>query len=333
MKNAILRSMQATGAFAPFRFANRGKALIVMYHRFSHEEGTPMVSARAFAEQIDYLASHYQIVPLSYVAARLVEGRRLPPRIAVLTIDDAYSDVYEVAFPILRERGVPATVFVVTDFAERKTWLWTDKLRFLTARVEGEQLEIALNGRALRCKINGPTSRLEAAAMINARLKTLEDRAKEEMIFGIADSLSLQLPAAPPPEFASITWDEAREMDSNGVEIGSHSVTHPILTNISLRRLRHELNKSRERLESKLARKVDLFCYPNGNFNGDVRREVERAGYSCAVTSIYGFADSNSDPLTLRRISTEFDLPHFIQSTSGFERVKARLLGRSKGGL
>jgi peptidoglycan/xylan/chitin deacetylase (PgdA/CDA1 family) len=333
MKNAILRSMQATGAFAPFRFANRGKALIVMYHRFSHEEGTPMVSARAFAEQIDYLASHYQIVPLSYVAARLVEGRRLPPRIAVLTIDDAYSDVYEVAFPILRERGVPATVFVVTDFAERKTWLWTDKLRFLTARVEGEQLEIALNGRALRCKINGPTSRLEAAAMINARLKTLEDRAKEEMIFGIADSLSLQLPAAPPPEFASITWDEAREMDSNGVEIGSHSVTHPILTNISLRRLRHELNKSRERLESKLARKVDLFCYPNGNFNGDVRREVERAGYSCAVTSIYGFADSNSDPLTLRRISTEFDLPHFIQSTSGFERMKARLLGRSKGGL
>jgi peptidoglycan/xylan/chitin deacetylase (PgdA/CDA1 family) len=333
MKNAILRSMQATGAFAPFRFANRGKALIVMYHRFSREEGTPMVSARAFAEQLDYLSSHYQIVPLSYVAERLASRRRLPPRIAVLTIDDAYSDVYEIAFPILRERGVPATVFVVTDFAEQRTWLWTDKLRYLTARVEGEQLEVTLNGRALKCKINGPASRLEAAAMINARLKTLEDRAKEEMIFGIADSLSLPLPAAPPPEFASITWDEAREMDSNGVEIGSHSVTHPVLTNIPLRRLRRELNESRERLESELARKVDLFCYPNGNFNGDVRREVERAGYSCAVTSIYGFADSTSDPLTLRRISTEFDLPHFIQSTSGFERVKSRLLGRSKGGL
>ncbi|HEY7912693.1 MAG TPA: polysaccharide deacetylase family protein [Blastocatellia bacterium] len=333
MKNAILRSMQATGAFAPFRFANRGKALIVMYHRFSREEGTPMVSARAFAEQLDYLSSHYQIVPLSYVAERLASRRRLPPRIAVLTIDDAYSDVYEIAFPVLRERALPATVFVVTDFAERKTWLWTDKLRFLTTRAEGEQLEFDLNGRALRCKINDPASRLEAAARINARLKMLEDRAKEEMIFGIADSLSLQLPAAPPPEFASITWDEAREMDSNGVEIGSHTVTHPILTNIPLRRLRHELNESRARLESELARKVDLFCYPNGNFNLEVRGEVERAGYSCAVTSIPGFADCASDPLALRRISTEFDMPHFIQSTSGFERVKSRLLGRSKGGL
>lgn len=333
MKHAILRLMQETGAFAPFRFANRGKALIVMYHRFSREEGTPMVSARAFAEQIDYLTSHYRIVPLSFVAARLGAGKPLPPRVAVLTIDDAYSDVYDIAFPILRERGVPATVFVVTDFAERKTWLWTDKLRYLTSRVEGRQLEMAVQGRALRCELNGPASRLEAAAMINARLKTLEDEAKEEAIFGIADSLSVTIPASPPPEFASITWDDARRMQAAGIEIGSHSVTHPILTNICLARLRRELGESRERIESELSRKVDLFCYPNGNFNREVRREVERAGYSCAVTSIYGFADSGSDPLALHRISTEFDLPHFIQSTSGFERVKTRLLNRAKGNV
>ncbi len=333
MKSEILRLMQATGAFAPFRFANRGKALIIMYHRFSREEGTTMVSARAFSEQIDYLTSHYQIVPLSFVAARLKAGKPLPPRTAVLTVDDAYSDVYEIAFPILRDRGVPATVFVVTDFAEQKTWLWTDKLRYLTSRVERERLEMSVNGSALKCELNGPASRFEAAAMINARLKTLEDEAKEDAIFGIADSLSVQIPAAPPPEFASITWDEAREMDRAGVEIGSHSVTHPILTNICHTRLRRELSESRERIESELSRRVDLFCYPNGNFNREVQHEVRRAGYSCAVSSIYGFAGSKSDPLALHRISTEFDLPHFIQSTSGFESVKIRLMKRSKGGI
>jgi peptidoglycan/xylan/chitin deacetylase (PgdA/CDA1 family) len=136
----------------------------------------------------------------------------------------------------------------------------------------------------------------------------------------------VSLPDTPPAEFAAIDWDQAREMDQSVVEIGSHTATHPILTNVDAERLERELSESRARLEDELHRRVDLFCYPNGSLNAEVRQAVRRAGYMCAVTSDPGFNDDRSDVFALRRISTEADLPRFIQSTSGFERLKIRML-------
>ncbi|MGH9936390.1 MAG: polysaccharide deacetylase family protein, partial [Blastocatellia bacterium] len=110
--------------------------------------------------------------------------------------------------------------------------------------------------------------------------------------------------------------------DANGVEIGSHTLTHPILTNIGDERLVGELRDSKSRLEEVLGRRVDLFCYPNGDNDERVQHEVARAGYRAAVTVVSGFNQRGDDPLTLRRIHTERDLAHFLQSTSGFEQLK-----------
>src|SRR5947207_3047586 len=119
-------------------------------------------------------------------------------------------------------------------------------------------------------------------------------------------------------------------MDASGVAIESHTVTHPILTRIDTRRLARELTASRQRLEQVLDRPVTHFCYPNGDYDRQVRAEVERSGYRLAVTTAAGLNDASTDPLALRRIHTERDLTHFIQSTSGFEQAKDRLRGRSR---
>src|ERR1044071_2951482 len=101
MKQAMLKLMKATGVFAPFRFANRDRSLILTYHRFGANDAMKM-SARDFRAQLDYITSRYEIVPLSFIAD-LPQGKR---RLAAITIDDGYSDAYEIAFPILREYGV-----------------------------------------------------------------------------------------------------------------------------------------------------------------------------------------------------------------------------------
>lgn len=331
MKQAVLNLMRATGAFAPFRLANRNKALILTYHRFSHDGGAATTSARAFSEQLDYLTRRYRIVSLSSLAEYLSRGTDLPSGIAAIAIDDGYSDAYEIAFPILREYNVPATLFVVTQFVDRKSWIWTDKLRFIVARTKLTELGIIINNRPLHLMLDKDSSRLQAATRINSALKLMFEEEREGVILRVATALGVELPNLPPDECGPITWDQAREMDAAGVEIGSHTTTHPILTKIGDERLRVELCESRARLESMLGHTVDLFCYPNGDYDDRTSSAVQAAGYKCAVTVETGLNGVHSDLLRLRRVHTDNNLARFIQYTSGFEQVKNRLVYARKG--
>lgn len=317
--------MQAAGLLVPFRLANRNKALIVTYHRFSRDGEAATTSARVFKKQLDYLTSHYRVVSMAELIEHLENEDELPPGLAAITIDDGYRDAYEIAFPILRQRKAKATLFVVTDFLDRKTWLWTDKLRFLTLHTRATRLETSINNRALKLQLSGRASRLEAASKINSYLKSLSDEARDDAISSIAKSLRTDIPDLPDRDYDSITLEQAREMDSNGVSIESHTVTHPILTNLNDERLAAELRGSKSRLESLLDRRVDCLCYPNGNYDARVRQATENAGYRSAVTIEAGLNRNGCDLLTLRRVHTDQDFAHFIQSTSGFEQVKERV--------
>jgi peptidoglycan/xylan/chitin deacetylase (PgdA/CDA1 family) len=325
MKQTLVSLMHGAGLFAPFRAANRGKALIVMYHRFCENENGLSTPARCFIEQLDYLSEHYRIVPLSELAGYLTRGAPVPPGLAVITIDDGYRDCFDIAFPILRERKIPATAFVVTDFVDQATWLWTDKVRYLTSRAPGSLLEAHIDDQSLRIALDGGASRLKGAERVNTELKQIADEAKDDAIRQIAATLGVELPDEPPTQFSSLTWDQVREMDSNGIEIGSHTVTHPILTKTNPEKLRYELHESRVRLEAKLGRKVELLGYPNGDHNASVQEEAERAGYKCAVTADYGLNNGGSNPLALKRIHTQRDLAHFVKNTSGFDQFKNRV--------
>lgn len=327
MKRAMINLMRIAGAFAPVRMANRDKALILIYHRFSSGrsgEGET-TSSLTFARQLQYLTAHYRIVSLSRLVEYLITGQKLPPRIAVITIDDGYRDAYEIAFPLLRRFKAPATFFVVTDFVDGKCWLWPDKLRFLARRSQVNRLDTAIGGRRIQLTLDGPASRLEAAATVNTALKMLPDDAKEDAILRIASTMGVELPVAPPQEYGPITWAQARAMDTAGVEIGAHTVTHPILTRVGDERLRSELYESRCRLEAMLNREADLFCYPNGDHDDRVRLAVLNAGFRGAVTVEGGLNAVGSDLLRLRRVHTDNNFARFLQSTSGFEQIKNRL--------
>jgi peptidoglycan/xylan/chitin deacetylase (PgdA/CDA1 family) len=325
LKQTVLNLMRVSGAFAPFRLANRAKVLILTYHRFSPVEEPDKTSAQAFADHLEYLTQHYRLLPLSEITSCLATGRTLPPATAALSIDDGYHDFYEIAYPLLLKYRVPATLYVATDFVDNRVWLWTDKLRFLTARTPANELVAMLKGRTLRLSLTDRLSRLKAANKINTILKTLPNEHKEEAIKRIAASLDVLLPPLPPAEFGAVTWPQAREMDAEGIEIGSHTATHPILINVTDEMLQYELTASKARLETVLGRKVPLFCYPNGRHDARVQRATAKAGYRCAVTNVPGLNTNQTPLLSLRRICPQPDLAHFVQSTSGFEQWRQGL--------
>jgi peptidoglycan/xylan/chitin deacetylase (PgdA/CDA1 family) len=254
----------------------------------------------------------------------------LPPSLAAITIDDGFRDAYEVAFPLLVRNGVPATVFVVTDFLDQKAWIWTDKARFLTCKTSIVELETSIASRNLKFNLNGPASRSAAAARFNEILKGLDDNEKEEAIINIASALKVTIPDMPPAEYGALSWDQAREMDKAGVEIASHTLTHPILTNVSDERLRVELEGSRSRVEDMLGHESSTFCYPNGNYDARIVREVEQAGYACAVSTEQGLNSRTSDQFSLQRFPALANFPRFVKTTSGFELAQTKVLFRDK---
>src|SRR5215475_13378471 len=325
MKGSVLKLLYGAGAFAPFRWASGDQALILTYHRFSEREGGAPISARAFAEQVKYLAAHYTLVPLSRLAGCL-HKRGAPPRPAAITIDDGYRDAYEIAFPILRKHCAPATVFVVTEFVEGKAWLWTDKARYLAAGASAQAFEIGIGGRDLRLELNGPASRAVAAGLINAALKPLSEEARDALVERLAFELGVKLPERPLAEYGAINWRQAREMADAGVEIGSHTLTHPILTGLGGARLREEVAQSRDWIQNAIGRRVGTFCYPNGDYDLRTQLEVARAGYQLAVTTDVGLNNEWNDPLALRRIHGEYDLARFVKNTSGFKTWRVNKL-------
>ena len=325
MKQALLNLMCNTGVFGLFRLINRGSAPILLYHRFSAGESSSTTSANNFKRHLDYLTSRYRVVPLSLIAQRVTDGKELPARAAAITIDDGYRDFYEIAFPILRDYEIPATLFVVTDFIDRKTWLWPDKLMFAATRSSADFLRVTVGGLTVKASLGDRASRLRVAAQINSVLKRISDDEKEAAIERIASSFGVQIPALPTEGFGPLTWEQIHELSSAGVEIGSHTVSHPILTCVSVERLRLELEQSRFRLEKELARTVDLFCYPNGDYDERVIREVKRAGYRCAVTTELRLAGRRDRPLALGRVPAQPDLPRMAQHLCGLEAIKSRL--------
>jgi peptidoglycan/xylan/chitin deacetylase (PgdA/CDA1 family) len=329
MKQGLLKMMSAAGMFHLFRLLNCNRALILTYHRFSANGYGEHTSAAAFNEQLAYLKAHYHVVPLSRIVEHLSVNGSLPPGMAAITIDDGYSDSYEIAYPLLKRYGVPATIFLVTDFVERYAWMWTDKTRYITTQASAQRLAITIDGDQLRFELDDHGSRVAAAERINAALKRLSEEMKEETIKELASLLDVIIPATPPDDFSAVSWEEVHEMARNGIEFGSHTLTHPILTNVGDEQLRQELTESRTHIEAVLRRRVEQFCYPNGDYNEKVASEVARAGYGSAVTTVSGLVEAGDEPFTLRRIHTEYDLPHFLQSTSGFEQFKIRL--RSSG--
>jgi peptidoglycan/xylan/chitin deacetylase (PgdA/CDA1 family) len=325
MKETLLRLAWKLGGFAPFRLAHRRRALVLTYHRFSVDGADDTTSAEMFEWQLHYLTRRYQVVPLRLLTDCLAQRRSLRPRAVAITIDDGYRDAYEIAFPLLRKYHASATLFAVTDFTDQKIWLWPDKARFICLHTPSQNSEITLGGEQIRLTLTDRESRLKTAERLNAALKPLPVAEREACLSRIAVTLEVALPALPPPDFSAATWEQLREMAAAGIEIGSHTVTHPILTTLDPAQLDAELRGSRARLAAGLNREVKLFCYPNGDSDRRVRAAVARVGYQCAVTCDPGLLEQSSPLLALPRIHTERDLAHFAQSTSGFELRKNQL--------
>ena len=290
----------------PLAWLSDGGAAILAYHRvldpglddLDAVEPGMHVTKKTFEAHIDFLRSSFRICALNDLVRRLLTGEAIPTGSVALTFDDGWLDTYEVAFPILYRRGVPATVFVPTALVGTHE-------RFWFSRAAEAATEIWRRRDLLRRAF--PDEALPREAEFIPRLLALERR-RESFIAKVIEQTK-ELPLAvqgatlvfltqlagrePKNRREMVSWDELREMARDTFEIGSHTAHHVILTGLEPAEVKRELDDSRLTIGREIGRAPISFCYPNGNYDVSIQLQVQRSGYACALTTTAGLVGSH----------------------------------------
>lgn len=329
MRRIVSTLLRKSGVLGAALFVRRVPR-IVMYHRLQERPGGLFPCVDLFEEQVRHLSGCYRVLSLGQLHESLVSGT-VPDNAVVLTIDDGYEDSYRLAFPVLQKYGVPATLYVTTDFLDGRMWFWWDAVTFILNRTPRTALTFAAGGVNRTFKLEQEHERRAAWSAIGTVCLTLCVAERERLLAALADDLHVSVPEAPPPEFRAITSQQVREMAANGIEIGSHTCSHLRLSLASEAELAHEVVDSKRRLEHLLGTPVRSFCYPFGrqeDLNDTVRRAVVDAGYRTAVVA-YHDSRVTDDLFALRRLGADSEMKEFrrIVRRNGdvFDRLRRRV--------
>jgi peptidoglycan/xylan/chitin deacetylase (PgdA/CDA1 family) len=318
---SLLTTVISAAAHAlPATRANR--LLILIYHRV-HARPDPMfpgeVDAERFDWQMDLLRRRCSPMPLADAVAGLRRGR-LPARAVAVTFDDGYADNEAVALPILQRHRVPATFFVTTGFLDGGR-MWNDSVIEAVRRAEGSELDVTSIGLG-KLPLGGPTARGATAESILKAIKHRPPLERARAVEAICQTVGKKL-----PDHLMMTSQQVRNLAAAGMEIGAHTMTHPILKTLADDDARLEIDGSRQALERIIGRPVRAFAYPNGRPGEDYeardRKLVESLGFEYTVSTVMGAATKRSDVWQLPRFTPWDPVPTawFARLLSSFRYI------------
>lgn len=282
---------------------------VLAYHRVmaAHDPLRPgEPTAAEFEARARWVAANFDVMPL-LDAVRALRENRLPRRALAITFDDGYADNHDLALPVLRRLGVPATFFIATGFLDGGC-MFNDVV--IEAVRQARNPDLDLDDLELgRHRLGSDEERRRAIERILSRLRYFDLKRRN----GVALEIARRAGARVPTELM-MTSDQVRALHAAGMGVGAHTVNHPILAGIPLDEARKEMSEGRARLEQIIGAPVKLFAYPNGKPMRDYRGEhaalARELGFEGAVSTAPGAARSGDDPYQIPRF-TPWDRPNW----------------------
>lgn len=267
---------------------------VLMYHRFAHDGLNMGIAKEAFEWQLNEIKKNFHAMSLSEYIEKKDNGCNSKP-VVIITVDDAYYDFYTAAYPLLLKYNIPATLFISTDFVGKK-WFWWDKIKYIIIKTNKADITCSYNSKKFAINTTSIDNKIAGWHLLSDYCMNLSEDEKVEFISTIAASMNVDVPVLPVEEYKQMTWDEIIEVSKNRIEIGAHTVSHPILTHMDREQLKKEVEISKSVIEKKTGLAVKTFCYPNGrpsDYNQNVVNAVKEAGYLAAVVANDGGYDLN----------------------------------------
>jgi len=300
---ATLTSLLARNTLGLFGALVSSRLSILIFHRV-HARPDPLFphepDAQRFEAIVRYVAATYRVMTLREAVAHLEQGA-LPPRSLVITFDDGYADNAEVALPILQRYGLQATFFVSTGFLDGGR-MWNDSVIECIRACRHDEIDLGAFDLG-RCSLATPAERSAVIDTLLPRIKYLTLSGREEAISGLLRLCKV----TELPRDLMMRSNQVIEMHRAGMEIGAHTVNHPILTSITPPEAEFEIAEGRRHLESLIDVPIESFAYPNGKPNQDYDCShvamVRKLGFRGAVSTAPGVAQSGNDLYQLPRFS------------------------------
>jgi peptidoglycan/xylan/chitin deacetylase (PgdA/CDA1 family) len=294
----------------------KGRYILLTYHTFLFKddprrtflEAGLTISPELFDHQIKFFKASYHLISLDELVDLFKEGKSIPRRTIVLTIDDGWRDNYTECFPVLTKHRAPATIFLTTDFVGTSKELWFATVGRILATNTLNPRDLA---QALAPSLQLSAEKLESAIttesglLIKSRLmgefKKLSPASLQSVIGKLATTANL---SADSIERGMMSWDEIREMAHTGVSFGSHGASHQIMTTLTLEQARAEYQSSYQRMTAELGTSPRHYAYPNGNHTDELALLARDSGYDSAAATGDGvrICRTEIDRFKIRRI-------------------------------
>ena len=274
----------------------RSQVTMLMYHRVLEDADCPgywfpslAIPRSLFEAQLEYLSERARVLPVSDALQQLGNTSTAPKPLVCLTFDDGYIDNVEIVAPLLESRGFRGTFFITAGAVRTQTPLWYDRAAAVWNALGRDRV-------LTESEAKDGTHNLETRESWVEWLKRIPSARREKIVTKLE---SARGDGTPPSLLMSS--DDVRRLANAGHEIGSHTLSHPILTTLSPVERRSEIHEAKTLLEDWTQREVAGFCYPNGDFDAEVIRELREAGHTYACTTRAGRNHPGGDPFRLRR--------------------------------
>lgn len=334
MKEQVLKWANILGETGLYRLLCPGSVPVFMLHRVTEgDDGVPGgLTAEQLRSYLHYLSERrYKILSMDELWQSLDEGREIPSRSVLFTIDDGFYDHHDVAAKVFDEFGFPLNFFVITGLLDQQLWPWDDQVAFALKHSQVRRADIDLPSGAifsvnLEAQSLGKTARELRDALKAGPQGELYQWLRDEF-FG---KLGVEFPSSIPPDYRPMSWADARSLRERGHGVYPHTRSHRILSTLSPTEKREEIRGSLERAGEELGYAPQVFAYPTGrpaDYDDQDMEELRQAGFSMAFNTVPAYVRRGLDPYQLPRFSLPENTADFLQIVNRFEAVKEKLRG------
>ncbi|HEY2377998.1 MAG TPA: polysaccharide deacetylase family protein [Gemmatimonadaceae bacterium] len=333
-KRAALALIASTVRVPYWRMFVRDVAIVFMLHRFADaDRGVAGVTPENLRESLAFLRRHrFRLTSFGELlsGSQLASSGKTP--LVLFTVDDGHAEFATVAAPVFAEFDCPVTVFLTTGPIDKPSWFWWDKVEYAMNATKRGSLSVELGDDEVARSWSSPSERAVAASEIVEMLKAIPNEAKLDALALLADRLEVRLPSTPPPRYAAMSWTDVRNCASRGVKFGPHTVTHPMLSQISESQAEWEISESWKRLRAECEATVPVFCYPNGVFSSRDVRILRATDLVAAVTTRPSYAarsvaraGASDARFNVPRFGYPTNRAQFVAIVTGLDRVNSYL--------